>query len=257
MPQTMMRTTEARSQINPVYKSAVRRRGSAAKGCLIALAVALVLAAGVAVFVAVSWRSWAADIAVNLSNGLVDAGEMTDADAEALKQVNFELGEEFKAKRLTQDELARVVEDAIGPTVLAGAMLFIEQKHVGQAEDKLTPEEAAEASVALRRVAQGLLDKQISVAEAEDVITPLETVDAQGNDTIAGPESVTAEQLLAVSQAAKKAADDAGVPEAPRVINLGAEYRQLVEESLGRTLGAAPADPASGTPPADSAAPGE
>ena len=43
MPQTMMRTTEASSQINPVYKSAVRRRGSAAKGCLIALAVALVL----------------------------------------------------------------------------------------------------------------------------------------------------------------------------------------------------------------------
>lgn len=221
------------------------RRGGVMAGCLIALGVVVLLVVIAGVVVAMNWRSWTASAMDSGFTAIIDQAELAPADAEAMKGEVASLMQDFRDKKVTLEDLGKVMESVVESPVLAAAsIMVVDKSYIGASE--LTAEEKAEGSTQLSRFVRGLFAGDISKTKIDDVTEPMHYDPAAGgkppmqinanniNIQLKHPDDVTTEELQAFLANCKAAADQAGVPPERYEVDMAAEFSAAIDRALGR-----------------------
>ena len=225
------------------------RRGSLLSGCLIALAVVVILAVAGGIYAWTQWRGVAASLATRGITAVVEQLELSDEDEQLILTRVDELAEDFKAKNVTVAQLLEVATNlAESPLKQAVAVYAVEKNYF---EDSgLSVEEKADASLQLGRLARGVYEEKISYDEMQEAMDEI-VVQSIGNDTVTfrEPETVDDDDLRRLISKVKAAADEAEIPNEPFEIDIAAEFIKAIDEALGVATEAPaqlPEDPAEG-----------
>lgn len=216
------------------------RRGGMLQGCLIVVAILLVIAIAVGIFVAMNWRGWSASAMSAVATEVINESDLPDSEKPEIIAVFDEVAEGFRNKQVTFDELVDIFEgfeDA--PVFWIGLTMQFEGAYVQPSG--LSDEEKADAALTLNRVCQGLDNGQLTAQDAKDMLDPVTVDDADGEGQLLMPDETTDEQIREVIASARTKADTAGIPAEHVEIDLSEEFREYIEERLGRPLGTAPA----------------
>jgi hypothetical protein len=210
---------------------AAHRRGGALKGCLIALAIVAVIAIGIGIWVAMSWKSWTAGALKAGAEAVVTQSGLAQGDKDRIIARVGAVADEFKNGTVSTQQLGEVIGAiTTGPIIPAGLLMTAESKFI--ATSALVDAEKADAKLSFQRATRGLLEGKISLPDISPVLDPLTTVDQNGNRSL--KTSVTVEDLKAAAAAAKSKADAASIPVEAYVANLGDELDKAVNKALGR-----------------------
>jgi len=247
---------------NTITRSHAARRGNLLVGCGIAVVVVVAIVIALGVWVAMSWKGWAA--------GAVTAGvdaAMTQAQVDPAEQSEImvhveELTGRFERGDITTEQFFTVMESlGDSPLVALAAVSVMNNTYIeGSA---LESDEKADARTQLLRYAMGVREGDIDLESVETVLTPLEdpspgdssirftiSVDPASGQTrelvLKSPSSATEDDIRAVVEEAKTLADDAGAPESPEPIDLSDEVERAINDALAGT-GATPLGEGSAT----------
>ena len=209
------------------------RRGSFLTGCLIALAVVVILVVAGGLFVMSQWRGWAASAATAGMTLAVEQLELSDEDKQLILARVDELAEDFKAKNVTLAQLKDVgVKLFESPLVQAVAVIAIEKNYFN--DSGLSAEERADASLQLDRLARGVYEKKITHEEMQDALDEI-VVQTAGSNTIdfRDPDTVDDDDLRQLITEVRAAADKADIPNEPFEIDIAAQFIKAIDEALG------------------------
>ncbi len=157
---------------NIACKSGTRglsRRGGALKGCLIALAVVVVLLIAAGVYAVMNWRTWAA---MGIKAGAeVTINESTlpqDQKTRIITRIGA-VTDEWKDGKITDDQFGKVFEAAVeGPIMPLAMVAAAEKQYVNPSS--LSNEDKAAAVRTLQRVAKGVVDKSIKPDQLKGLV---------------------------------------------------------------------------------------
>lgn len=210
------------------------RRGGVLKGCLIVAGILFLLAAAGGVYVALHWKSWAADAARAGVRTAVEGSQLTeDQKQRVISRIDTFAGD-FESGKVTVEQVTTVFEQILAGPLLPIAMVYAaKEKYIKPSA--LTAEEKDAGARSLERVARGVYEKKIPNSALEELTAPISTTDAQGKKTL--KETLTTDELKAFLAAAKKKADDAGMPDEAFTVDIAGE----IEKAIDKATGAAPA----------------
>lgn len=255
-----MRRISTWSGHNDSLRPAAARRGSFLTGCLIVLAVLVIIAVIAGLWVRANYRGVLASAGVKMVDAALDKSELDEEQKSAIRAEVETLAVDYKEKRISNEQMLEVMQAiANSPLLPLGAVYAVDKGYVQPSE--MTPEEKADARVQLQRVARGFYEEKISQSELEDILQPIskrQSADADPGEfdvELQEPEDVSVEELRQFVERARAAADEAAIPDEAYQIDIAAELRKAIDKALGR-------EPArASTPaleqPADPAAPGE
>lgn len=205
------------------------RRGSAWKGCLIAVVVMLLIALGIGVFVAMSWRGWVSGVIRSASVQAISESSLPQDQKDRLTVRMTGLTDQFKDGTLTFEQIAGIMESLQQSPLLPLAMVYGSgEAHIGPSA--LTTEEKAAATRSLARFTRGVLEEKIPATAIDDVLVSVTTRGPNGQ--LQAANTVTIEQLRSFIAAAKAQADDAKVPDEDFQIDIAAEVDKVIDRGL-------------------------
>ena len=103
-------------------------RGSFLTGCLIALAVVVILAVAGGLFVMTQWRGWTASLATAGMTVLVEKLELPDEDQALILARVDDLAKDFKDKKISKDQLLAVGVKLIESPLIQAVGVFAVEK---------------------------------------------------------------------------------------------------------------------------------
>lgn len=209
------------------------RRGGVLKGCLIAVGILVLLGAAAGIYVALHWKSWAADAARAGVRSAVEGSQLSeDQKQRVISRIDAFAGD-FESGKVTVQQVTTVFEEIMAGPLLPIAMVYAaKEKYIKPSA--LTADEKSAGERSLERVARGVYEKKIPNSALEELTAPISTTDAQGKKTL--KETLTKDELKAFLAAAKKKADDAGMPDEAFTVDIAAE----IEKAIDKATGAAP-----------------
>ncbi len=208
-------------------------------GCWLAafamlLLVAALLCAGVLWYVTANINTLGADFARSVIKQIVDDSELPVEDRQAIMQQVDRVVDGFKRGDITLQDFEKVANELQNSPLLTTLMvLAAEEKYIKNSG--LSDEEKTAASLEVRRVAQGVIDKKISQEELEEVLA-LITID-EGNEQKKLKDFLTDEELRGFIAKCKELSDKAEVEQDPPPVDIAAELRKLIDRALGDKLG--------------------
>lgn len=210
------------------------RRAGIPKGCLIALAVFFALVVAVAIFVAVSWKGWVANLMTSTTNQAVAGLNLPQADKDRINGRVTQLADDFKSGKVSLAQLQSVGETLVNGPLMPFAMVQgFEQGYVSKA--KLNAEEQAAAERSLERLARGIFEKKIPLEAMNDVMVPISDPPiGKGGRRIRQPDQVTPEQVKEFIALAKAKADDAKIPDEPFKVDVAGELVKAIDEGVAK-----------------------
>ena len=220
--------------------TAPARRGSFLTGCLIVLAVLIIIAVIAGIWISANYRGWLANWTTQGVQAALDDSELSDEQKIAIMAEVEALALDYKEKRISERELFEVGKEiAESPLLPLGAVYAVDRAYVQSSE--MPAEEKADAKLQLQRAARGFYEKAISQEQLEDILEPIskrQPADADADDfdvDLQEPENVTIEELRQFVERARSAADAADIPSEPYQIDIAAELRKAIDRALGRT----------------------
>ena len=209
------------------------RRGGVLKGCLIAVGILVLLGAAAGIYVALHWKSWAADAARAGVRSAVEGSQLTeDQKKRVVARIDAFAGD-FESGKVTVQQVTTVFEEIMAGPLLPIAMVYAaKEKYIKPSA--LDADEKAAGERSLERVARGVYEKKIPNSALEELTAPISTTDAQGKKTL--KETLTTDELKSFLAAAKKKADDAGMPDEAFTVDIAGE----IEKAIDKATGAAP-----------------
>lgn len=236
------------------------RRGSVVAGCLIALGVVIVILIGVGIWVALSWKGWAANLTLKATEEIVNQSALPASEKPEMIAIVEGVTVRFKDGDITFKQFGEVFVDVMASEVLPIGAAYVADNGYVQPSG-LTDEEKADGSVQLMRIAQGLHDGSIDRDAYVTAFQPM--VDTSADATMKTPDAgevklivfrdnaeVTDEQLKEVIENARTLADENGVTATPAMIDLSDALQAVVDGSLSENS----APDASDTPAGDEGA---
>jgi hypothetical protein len=206
------------------------RRGSVAKGCLIAAAVVLVIVIAIGAWVAFSWKGW---VAAGIKTAAVQAigdSQLPQDQKDRLNTRISGLADDFGNGKLTFTQLGEVMQQVATSPLLPLAMVYsAETAHVQSSA--LSDEEKTAAKRSIARFARGLVDGSISPTAVDDVLTHVATRKPNNNQFELKP-TVTIDEVKAFVATAKSKADEAKVPDEDYQINFADEVDKVIDAGL-------------------------
>lgn len=200
------------------------------KGCLIAAAVLLVLALLLAWWVSANWRSWGSDFAKMATDQMIEESGLPEAEKAELKAEVKRLTDGFADGSLSLEQLQEVVLGLVESPLVPMFMVQAAEKQYLNGSG-LSDEEKAAGKVTLQRYASGLASETIKTDSTDRVLVHIADKDAEGQWQMR--ETVTDEELKAFLDAAKKEADEAGVPEEVEPVDPSDELKKVIDAVLG------------------------
>jgi hypothetical protein len=201
-------------------------------GCLVVLGLGVVLAVLAGVWVSRNWKGMAAS---GMSMAVNQEVDMSQLPQEEKAQVKVEFDRFFDAMGApdaSMEEMGQLMMKA--QEFMEGSLLdaVVVSAAEPQLIDKsgLSDDEKAEARTTLHRLLRGSLDNDIPASDAEAALTNI--ANERPNNQWQLQSSVSDEKLRAFLTAAKKAADDANVPEQPGPFDPSDAVKKAVDAAL-------------------------
>ena len=199
-------------------------------GCgIVALILVIILIIG-GWFVAKNFRSWTASGFATVVNKAVEQSTLPDEQKQTIKDRVDYVKDEFVAGNITIEEMGRAIENLKIENLIGAGMT----QYVGSGlieSSQLSDEQKAEGKQALNRVAQGLLDGQISLNDAQQTLTPI--MQNPGSNDWQLKTNPTQDELKQVMDNATDLADQAGVPEDVGEVDFAAKVNEAFDQALG------------------------
>jgi hypothetical protein len=191
------------------------RRGGVMAGCLVAVAIFVVLLVIGGIYVNMNWRNWAASLTQNVSVEVVKNSGLPQDQKDKIKLADLKkMGDEI----------------ASSPLIPLAGVQAARHKYIEPSD--MTPEEKAAANRSLQRFARGIHEKKIPQDAIDDVVKPITTLKANGHWELKDkPTRLEVDQFVAN---AKAKADEAQVPDEPFDLNIAAELKKAIDKALGR-----------------------
>lgn len=209
------------------------RRGGFLTGCLIALAVLVVLLLIASWLVSKYWKGWTAAGVKAVTEKVVAESGLPDDQKSQIQAEVQKLADDFKDGKLTLDQLTQIMREiSDGPLIALAGVQFARQKYIEPSD--MTPAEKAAANLAVQRFARGVHEKKITPAQGaiDDAIKPISTLDPRGRRKL--KDKVTREELDQFIGNVKAKADEAKIPEEPFELNIATELKKAIDKALGR-----------------------
>jgi hypothetical protein len=217
-------------QLHPFRRTTSRRAG-VPTGCLIAAGIFLLLLIGVGIWVAVSWKGWAAAATKAIATQAINDSQLPQEQKVRLIGRIDSLATDFESGKVSLEQVGKIFEEiAEGPLLPLGIVYAAEEKYIKPAA---IPQEEKDAGVrTLQRLARGVFEKKIPKEKIEDVIVPISMPDADGDRQL--KDSVTPEELRNFLARAKAEADAAAIPDEPFTVDVAAEVEKAIDKALGK-----------------------
>lgn len=204
------------------------RRGSFLKGCLIAFAIALVLAVVAGVVVIRKWRSIAVSFAKGPLIAQINSSTLPSEQKTRLTNRIDSFTADWADRKITDEQFGKTMENiAEGPLMPLLLMWGAEKKYL--APSKLTDAEKAEAERSLQRFARGVIEKVIDKVEIKRVMAYIE-VPSGGNHQLKNV--LTDDELRKFLSEVKAQADKAKVPDEAYTPNIADELDKAIDNGL-------------------------
>ncbi len=205
-------------------------------GCSIAFVVVVIIAVAASLWAIRTAKTWGTDLARGAIVQQIETSSLPDDQKTGIIGSIDRVADDFKAGKMSTEELARIFERiSESPVLPIGMAYFAREKYIAPSD--LTDEEKIGAERTLQRLARGVFEKQIPESQAKTVMAPLQKTDGNGNQTL--KETATNEEVRDFLERAKAAADAAEVPDEPYVVDIAAEIEKAIDETM-----ALPAPPA-------------
>lgn len=213
-------------------RQSITRRGGILQGCLIVLAIIVVIV-GVGLFwVYMNWRSWTASAMVEVTKAALVEFDLPQDQQQAIVAEIDRVAQDFKDKKISPQDLIRIMEQiAESPLLPIAGVIAAEKQYIEPAA--MPQEEKADAVRSLQRLARGVHEKTIPKEAIEDVIKPIVTINPGGGWKF--KQQATLEEVRQFIENAKSRADAANVPDEPYTIDIATELRKAIDRGLGRT----------------------
>lgn len=220
------------------------RPGKVLAGCLIVLAIVVVLLVGAGVFVAMNWKGWAAGGINAVATELINDTNLPEGEKQEVLTLVENLSNEFGEGNLSFEELGMVMQEiTTGPIIPASVAAGFDQQYVAPSE--LSEEEKADARLALDRLARGMAEGKIPQTRLPGIMEPISAPAGQapvqintGEATLnlKAPDDCTADEIRAVIANASAQADEADVPMERYDFDMSDELSRAIRDALGRDL---------------------
>jgi hypothetical protein len=222
------------------------RRGNLLFGCLAVLGVLFLIVVIATIFVMRSYRGWVAGGVEGAVDAVLVEMQIDEQEQGEIMGHVQTLMTKYTSKEISNEQLARVLENLVESPLVAAAMLGGIDKLYFESSD-LNDEEKAAARVQLRRYANGLFDEEISPDTIEVVLASVSTDDPDDNDIVmqykTGPsgseryalrsaDEVSADDLRELVAQAQAAADEAGIEANPAEIDLSDTLGIAIADAL-------------------------
>lgn len=236
-----MRLLSPSARTRPFFQA---RRGNFLAGCLVVLAILMILLLIAGVYVWMNWKGWAASFTTAGARELLRQSKMPEDQKQAIIAEVDSLATDFKEGRISVEEMGRVIEAvAKSPVIPLAGVQFAKEKYIDRSD--MTAEEKAAANRSLQRFARGVHEKKITPADEQvtDALKPIARL-KPGNQWEL-KDNPTRQELDQFVANCKAKADEAQVPDEPFDLNFASELKKAINQALGRTP-APPAPPPAG-----------
>lgn len=201
----------------------------AAIGCGAMLVLLLIVGGFGAWWVANNARAIGSDLAAQVLKGSLRELDLPPDQQKRIDARIDDVAQQFKEEKLTGDDVGRIFQKiSQGPLMPAGLALFVKRVYIR--DSGLSEDEKAAAEVSIHRFARGVIDESIPETERESVLDTISTKNAQGQREFKN--NLSDDEVRTFVDAAKQAADDAGVAEEVPEINFADEFDKAVDEAL-------------------------
>ncbi len=211
-------------------------------GCLVVLGLGVLVAVLGGVWIANNWKGMAAGGMAMGIKAEVDASELAPDEKAQVKVEIDRFADSMSDDQTSAEEVAQFMQvfaQEFMESPLMGTIMLSAAEQEQIDKSGLTDEEKAEARVALQRLLRGMLDRDIAQGDADAAAGHIAI--RQPNNRWRLKQTVSDEELRAFTTDAKKAADDANVPEQPGPFDPSDEVKKVVDSALSWN---APNDPA-------------
>ena len=198
-------------------------------GCGCAAACLLVIAAGIGIWVAMNWKDWAADFGKQVAADAVSKSSLPAEDkARVLQRIN-QLADDFKAGKVSTQQLGKVMEQiAQSPLLPLGMVMAADEKYLKPSS--LSDDDKESGRRTLQRLARGAFEKTIPQNETQEVMKLVMEPQPGGGERL--KEHLTDAELKAFLDKAKEKADAANVPDEPFEVNIADELEKAIDKVL-------------------------
>ena len=206
-----------------------------AGGCLIAIALLIVLLVGGGMLVAKNYRVWAAKAVTLAMTAMINESNLPAEEKNQVIDIMDQVKENYLADEIQLEELGAILE-AMGdcPSLAIGMVVQFEASYV--TPSALSEAQKAAAHLHLNRFAQGLINDSIGWGQLEDVTAPITEATAKHEKTLTPPHRCSTFEIQQVVANAKAAADQQNIPLAFMDIDISDEFLKTIESALGRPL---------------------
>jgi hypothetical protein len=199
-------------------------------GCLVVVVVVMLLLAAVAYWVWHNRRDLAATIAAKGVNQMIDATDLPAQERREMKLEVQRVADAYREGRLSNEQAVRIMEELVdSPIFSLFVVSAIDNQYLKQSG--LSEEEKAEGRQTLQRFVRGAVDDKIDQAMVDSVMEHVADKRPDGRWRLR--DKVSDEQLRAALAEAKRAADEAGIPEQPETVDASAEFKRIVDKAMG------------------------
>ncbi len=204
-----------------------RRSGCAT--CLIISCVLLLIC-----FVLCGVGGWfvvkkAPDWARNAVVSSIEASELKAEDKRIVIEQVDRVVAEYKAGRVTTEQMGKMVEE-LSESPLITLMITMAAMETYVKPSGLSEEEKVAAKRTLERVARGVIEDQITQEDLDTALDFVSTEDANGTRKFQQP--VADEKIRQMLAELLRVADEAQIPDEPYEVNVGEEFKGVVDRVL-------------------------
>jgi hypothetical protein len=212
-------------------------------GCLGAVVVLLIVGIVATIWISRNWRTWFTAGATEAVHQAVDSSQLPAEEKNQIKSDIDRFFVAFREGQVSMEQFGQLVQKFVdSPLMTAFVASAVETKYLDASG--LSDEEKAEAKVTLQRFLRGAIDNKINQQAMDAALRHVADKQSDGNWQFR--EKVSDAEIREFLAEAKKAADEAQVPEQPEQFDPSDEVKRIIDETM-----AAPAVP----PPAETAPP--
>ena len=217
----------------PQYSQAPPSSGKWVAGCVLGcLGMLLLTVVGVIVggwYLAQFAKEKAIGFVEEEIRSQIDKSPLNPAEKQSAKEQVARVASEFKAGRITLEQVGKVFEGLSKSPAFASFVVnaaYARYVHPSGLRDA----EKAAAKTTIERAARGGLDGRIPKDTLDQSLSTIEQTDAEGKAT--PKEKLTEEEIRSLLAQLKKLADDAGIEPEPQPVDFAAEFKRIVDTAL-------------------------
>jgi len=216
-----------------MHVPAISRRGSVAKGCLIATVIFLVIAIGIGVWVAMNWKSWTASGMKAVTKEIVASSVMPEEEKTRVIARVDAVADDFKAGKISLVQLGSVMK-AFGESTIVplGTLLNADKKYISAST--LSDADKADARLTMQRYMRGLVEKTLTVQDFDTAAALITATDANGKTTPKA--TLTDAELTAFVAKLKAKADEAKISVEPYKFDFATQIDKVITEALAKPV---------------------